>query len=269
MSLDTFLHDYEQRFIAFIDILGFSSFVRKTQMDKTLIPTLCEALRIVGGKFSDRVEGFREQGENKLLSQDFYEKVRKYPTVVFSDSIVLTGDNNLNGLFVLFLNVSAIALNLLKLRLFVRGGITIGPTYHDGSVIFGPALINAYEIENGLAIYPRIVVSDAVIKRINSPNHDEYACRIDEVCRSLLRHDFDGLYYLNFLSGELMGHWMMGLDENRRREELEGFRALIEEHLNKQMNVDLRLHVKFRWFASYFNAVTGVDEDLGISPIEV
>lgn len=40
----------------------------------------------------------------------------------------------------------------------VRGGITIGPLYHDSNIVFGPALVRAATIEKDLARFPRVVL---------------------------------------------------------------------------------------------------------------
>ena len=41
----------------------------------------------------------------------------------------------------------------------IRGSITLGPLYHVGSCIFGPALVEAHYLESKKAKYPRIIIS--------------------------------------------------------------------------------------------------------------
>jgi hypothetical protein len=58
------------------------------------------------------------------------------------------------------------AIQLYYLREFsilCRGGVAIGKCFHDDSVIFGPALVEAYILEL-TAETPRIVVADSAIK---------------------------------------------------------------------------------------------------------
>jgi hypothetical protein len=42
--------------------------------------------------------------------------------------------------------------------LLIRGAVTIGDIVHDDSIVFGPALNRAYELESQQAIYPRIIL---------------------------------------------------------------------------------------------------------------
>jgi hypothetical protein len=46
--------------------------------------------------------------------------------------------------------------------LLIRGAITIGDIVHDDSIVFGPALNRAYELESQQAIYPRIILDPDV-----------------------------------------------------------------------------------------------------------
>jgi len=47
---------------------------------------------------------------------------------------------------------------------FSKRGNNNGNLYHKSNLIFGPALIRAYELESKYAIYPRIIVDDQNIK---------------------------------------------------------------------------------------------------------
>src|SRR5262249_8589289 len=51
------------------------------------------------------------------------------------------------------------AVTLLAKGLLIRGGIAKGPLYHDDSIVFGPALIEAYQLETGVAKFPRVILS--------------------------------------------------------------------------------------------------------------
>ncbi len=51
---------------------------------------------------------------------------------------------------------------LLDLGVLVGGGVSFGPLYHDASVVFGPALVEAYHLESDCAKFPRVIGSDAV-----------------------------------------------------------------------------------------------------------
>lgn len=55
--------------------------------------------------------------------------------------------------------ISTLTYSALSMGLLIRGGATVGPLHHSKNVVLGDALIEAYELESSVAIYPRIAVS--------------------------------------------------------------------------------------------------------------
>lgn len=47
---------------------------------------------------------------------------------------------------------------LVEHKLASRGGIAIGECFHDGTVFFGPALVDAYTTESRVAVVPRLLL---------------------------------------------------------------------------------------------------------------
>jgi hypothetical protein len=61
-------------------------------------------------------------------------------------------------------SASKLIIDLLHAGVLTRGAAVLGDLYHRDNVIFGPALVEAADIEAREAIYPRILLSSAVIK---------------------------------------------------------------------------------------------------------
>jgi hypothetical protein len=82
---------------------------------------------------------------------------------------------------------------LMYFEFLTRGDITIGELSIDSTVVWGTGLIEAYSIENRLAIYPRIVVSRKLL--------NEYESHIQESLNlyAFIKEDFDGLWFIDFL----------------------------------------------------------------------
>lgn len=71
----------------------------------------------------------------------------------------------------------------------LRGGITIGQLFIDEVLVWGDALLRAYNLESKIANYPRVIIDDTVVSEIASTDlFDDY-----------VREDFDGSNFLNFL----------------------------------------------------------------------
>jgi hypothetical protein len=56
--------------------------------------------------------------------------------------------------------------DLLHMGFLTRGAIVVGDLFHRDNVIFGPALLEAYQIESREAFYPRIIVSNKALEEL-------------------------------------------------------------------------------------------------------
>jgi hypothetical protein len=63
-------------------------------------------------------------------------------------------------------------IDLLRAGFLTRGAVVLGPLCHCDNVVFGPALLSAVEIEENEAVYPRILISDAVVDYCSRLGHD-------------------------------------------------------------------------------------------------
>jgi len=82
--------------------------------------------------------------------------------------IVMSSNASVQGLIYLAAVVRQLALDLLTNGLLIRGAIAKGPLHHVGSVMFGPAFLDAYRIERDIAKYPRIILSQATYEDFRS-----------------------------------------------------------------------------------------------------
>jgi len=118
----------------------------------------------------------------------------------FSDTIVISClETEEGGVFSLFTDVIFLLLASLKRNTLLRGSVVCDWLCHEEGKIFGPALIKAYNVENNIAIYPRIVFDEEIfaiaemypakwIKKSDRNNISKY----------LITKDFDGLYYFDY-----------------------------------------------------------------------
>jgi hypothetical protein len=127
---------YDKSIVTFIDILGFSEFVKAK--------TYAEVKAVVGAvtKFvmPSRVE---EDGKN----ESFEPKA-----IQFSDSVIRvrpieSGANAKYQIGIFFDELMALVHaqgELANLGIFVRGGVAAGEVFIENNTVFGPAFINAH-----------------------------------------------------------------------------------------------------------------------------
>ena len=242
---------YEERTVAFIDILGFSQHVKRTQEDPAFIERLYEALRIVQGQ--GRVWASQAIGEAGTSPEDVAARTAAmdFRVQVFSDCLVLSQRGRVAA--ALIIGVSQLAMALLEIDILVRGGIAQGPMYHDAAVAFGPALIEAYQLENKCAKFPRVIVSHDVLDtaRGNLVFFNARGDGTDSYFSSeLLRRDTDRTCHVDFLTAAWFSPEMIigsNADEFRRRFD----RALAWAVKQYAEEKDTDVKSKFGWLIQY------------------
>jgi hypothetical protein len=262
---------YELRTVAFIDILGFSALVSRSTQDAEFLSKLHHALRIVehqgrawAGQALVGSGGSQEAAKAQLAELDFRSHA-------FSDCIVLSQ----RGAFValLFISVAQLAMALLDLGVIVRGAVAMGELYHDASVVFGPAIIEAYHLETRCAKFPRILVSESVFAAsqegvIAFPDQGSQAAY--RPC-DFLRRDADRLYHVDCLTTALLSPpAVIGADHGELARRLRKIAALIREEF-KGNTRELDIRAKWGWFLDYFNDFARVRTshvpELAVQPI--
>jgi hypothetical protein len=159
---------YEQRLVAYIDILGWS------EACKTESVRLADAAKIIHDAANDysthtKAAIERISREAKGETNPMYMAVQ---AGAFSDNYVLSMPAAF-GLRILS-SASALCIKLLQLGFLTRGGVTIGSVHHHDNVIFGPALIEAVALERE-AHYPRLLCSDNLLTHMAKIDTDSSA----------------------------------------------------------------------------------------------
>ncbi len=167
---------YERRIIAFIDILGFKEIVKQSESDTSKIDLLYSVLEYLKNwekpdNWNLKFVEIEEDAQKKGLK--YFDISNKTNTTAFSDSIVVSVkvENDVNEMTsTLICNLAYIGSILMEKGILFRGGLTIGNIIHkDNGTVFGQGLIEAYLLELKSAKYPRIVLSDKLIKELNYP----------------------------------------------------------------------------------------------------
>jgi hypothetical protein len=136
---------YDERYVSFVDILGFSSIVARSENDAVLVGNLSKALH-----------GINQRVANARSTELGME------ATAFSDNVVLSVPGSAEGLLYMLQILGDLSMDLLSLNMLFRGAVVKGKLLHTTGAVFGPALIDAYKLETTVSFHPRIMVSGEV-----------------------------------------------------------------------------------------------------------
>ena len=133
---------YERKFVAFYDVLGWRQKIAEAGNDPGMILALKGA--VTGWSLLSNVE---------VQNRGFKTRI-----TTFSDNVVISEPVEGPNFHLLLFRLGYMQVIASWSGLLIRGAITIGDIVHDDSIVFGPALNRAYELESQQAIYPRIII---------------------------------------------------------------------------------------------------------------
>jgi len=186
---------YEQRIVAFIDILGFKALLDET-LDKKGNDNE-EAINAVVSAY----EAIRDIWDLDKKSDYLNTKSSQTKKVsIFSDCLVVSFEiNQPSEVFFTLLEIKWLIMRLLARKILCRGAISLGKFIHTDNYLFGPALVEAYLLESKAAMYPRVILDTNVIEA-GAENRGTLhnLSQEKEYVQSLLEQDSDGMYYIDY-----------------------------------------------------------------------
>ncbi|WP_144656878.1 hypothetical protein [Bacillus tropicus] len=211
---------YERKILVFFDVLGFKEMVLK--------------------KYENNPEKIEEiLTTMHLLSRSSYAS----ELVVFSDSVVNIleikprlakhGQTFSDYLKVILSDIATIQMNMISLYgILIRGSIVLGDIRYESSrnLLFGPALIHAYELESKHSIYPRFILDKKIVDLIK-----------EDINGIDISKDVDGHYYVDSFK------WLVKLETEKKS--LAPIKQKIEVEIkNLGENPNLGVLSKYQWF---------------------
>ena len=230
--------EYEKRVVAFIDILGFKNIVSNiTNFDK--IKKVANALK----EEKKDTDKWNKIGDNDSFLETY-----------FSDSLIMSSRLEYGGFFDLINQIAFIMQIITECGFVARGGISYGDLYHKDGVIFGPALIDAYNIESNIAIYPRVLMSEKTYNECLEvyDNVNDYKTRknyCDVVVREAIINELgDKYYYIDYLNQMDSYDFEIGWIELLKKA-----KNIIQTAFSNIK--DKHVLDKYRWFENYLKEV--------------
>jgi hypothetical protein len=150
---------YEDRYLAFVDVLGFSSLVNRSREDAAVVAQLKDALSDVSAK------ALAARSDELQLE-----------ATSFSDTVVISAPVGEAELLHMLQIIDEFGYGLLRRNMLFRGALVRGQLLHRPDLIFGPALIDAYDLETKKSFHPRIMLDSNIygaIQHASDPTRGE------------------------------------------------------------------------------------------------
>ena len=231
---------FDEYIIAYIDFLGM-----KERMN---IQSGFDSLQIIKHLL------YNTEYVAKYISKT--NRIQDFIIKVFSDNVVIAqkvspqivGDQ-INSIVNLVWSLQFWA--LVQFGYTMRGGITVGELYIDESIVWGKGLIEAYQLENNLAVYPRIIVSRRLVNLFDDSREKTLNLY------AFIKKDFDGLFFVDFL---------------RALPNIDAIPQIAESLMEKTQayrEASDRVRQKINWIVRYFNEYCSaykdrLDTDVGL-----
>ena len=222
--------NFEERAVAFIDVLGFSSLVKKAVIENSkreqlqfLVSLLEDVIPILG-------EGVEPTVPKHLVPKHIY----------ISDSIILSAPINdqamkhYSGLEIVVMRAIQLTHRFLEAGYLLRGGISVGKVWHGESNIVGPAYEEAYEIQDTVC-KPCILLSESALRLWkNGFGASSRMCVLNQ--GSLMVNGLHDFYVPDKSHGGIERAY-------------EKYTQLVEKQINSSLPKDPK--AKWKWFSYY------------------
>lgn len=217
---------------------------------------------IPDGVPQDKIEEFKEMRKSNLKYKTFSDSMQFFASLK-TDRFHCQA---MNSVFAMLTATGGMLLATLAEKKVFRAGIDIGVGIEiEEDEVYGPALFRAYDLEDRVAQWPRIVIGEVLIsylqdlvqKRQQIPNQsaaDLEACKMwAEYCFKSLKRDIDGYMILDYLSE----NFSLGLknafgDLFDKYFDL-AFNFIQSEYLKFKEAKNTKMSQRYYWLCQYFS----------------
>ena len=249
---------YHKALVFFIDILGSQN---RSNFEELLeINTL----------FHDELEKNQAMDKSYTLTQRHIYTFSDCSYIIydFKDGVDEEKKDIKRLFFQALYNTEQLIQKLLKGNFICRGGVAYGDVYYEEgrSLLFGPAINRAYQLESKDAIYPRIVIDEFVAEQVLNYNEElilsqpkfaqEY---MRETNGEIILKDEDSQYYLNYFNTIKQGinysESTMLLDNLIKisNEEMYKNKINLDDEDNTKIKKE-KIISKYKWLLKYINS---------------
>jgi len=222
---------FSNKYVAFLDVLGFKELVFKDNQSKLneYFETVHQAIKVV------------ENDKEKLS------------VFQISDSIILIADNDTEQFKLLLRAIQTIQISLLSKNMWIRGAVTKGNVYFNKTtnIIVGKALTKAYLLEQEAKL-PYVIIDPEILKLLQL-NKSKFIDKLNGSAYNLEEHNDKLIHdnyttiqedsiFVSFMNRVLYEHY------NSDKHSLANiYKDLIENLYSEQKH-----YSKYLWLKKYF-----------------
>jgi hypothetical protein len=258
----------EIQYTAFIDILGFSSYI------KTEITNDYQAEEFYD-VFNEVIEYLKHEKQNEVATENaHYLNHIKLRYSWISDTFVVSieymneidknDETVIKGMMIYRVSMIIASIHHFmasKFGLIVRGGISSKYSCITNNFILGEGVAEASELEKEVAIYPRVIFEHNIISdgihRIITREHQSNDL-------NFISKDCDGYYFVNYLAmlqhiPPMIGKMFKIPDDKIKENSIKQKISIIEEYqkivINGLKTPNKKVKVKYTWLNNYLGRV--------------
>lgn len=224
---------FENRAVAFIDVLGFKSVIDAAEQCESKLTELEQLIDLLESAIP-KIDGVVNQSvPRELIPKHIY----------ISDSIILSAPLTSNelpsyrGLSILVMRVIQLSHILLSKGYLLRGGISVGSVWHTNSNIIGTAYQKAYQIETETLV-PRVELS---------PTAKELWARTEAAENAMCLE-----YKNHFMINVLHDYYIEDKSHGAAERTFEGYSRVVENNLKSNHQESVKY--KWWWFKEYLES---------------
>lgn len=216
-------YNYEKRYVVFLDILGTKNKILNSDSPEWFIAIQSEIQ-----------SGLKYIGENNPCIE----------TTAFSDSIIVSIIEGENAFATICGYIESAFLVCSSYNLMLRGGLAFGDLYHARNIVTGPALIEAWQLEQE-ANDPKCVFKQELFEK-----------GLKELCGYKTCMYID--QFINLGNNRFMIDYLRTIVKvkkssgNQHVSYLQSTRSMIVNGLNDYAK-NPKIYKKYLWMAQYFN----------------
>ena len=229
---------YQDRAVVFLDVLGFQEKLKEFQAEAIQNKEVNNTEFYVSAAVDEFINTFKS-----VVS--FLDK-NDYSYYLFSDNICITVDfaENKNSLIDILITINDLFFKFAQKGYFLRGGLDVGKFVDEEDIAVGIPLANAYKIEQSVAMFPRIVLSENYKKLLDNLETDKLISDDFIIKKNFLVKQHCEVFYINTFFNLF--------DNENKIELLQSLRNSIELNLNSNTGSEKNT-IKYEWLAREFN----------------